>query len=121
MAAQTILIIDDEKILVEMITLRLEISGYQVEAAYDGLDGLAKARIIQPDLIILDINMPKMDGYTALKEIRQDDTLKDTPVMMLSASGKLREKFEEVGISDYITKPFDTQDFLSRIERILKQ
>ena len=119
--SKKILVVDDEAMLVNMITMRLEANGYDVSGATDGLEGLSKAGLIRPDLIILDINMPGMDGYTMLKEIRRNDQMKDTQVIMLTASGKKRELFEKEGISDYITKPFDTEDFLLRVDAVLKK
>jgi two-component system alkaline phosphatase synthesis response regulator PhoP len=119
MAQKRILVVDDEVILVEFIKMRLEANGYGVTTAYDGMDGLLKAEEVRPDLIILDISMARMDGYTMLKRIRQNEKIKDTRVIMLTASGKKKEIFEAEGISDYIVKPFDTEDFLSRVEKVL--
>ena len=121
MANKKILIVDDEVMLVELLTMRLEDNGYDVVSANDGFEGLSVAEQTRPDLIILDIFMAGMDGYTMLKEIRKNDQMKDTDVVMLTASGKNREVFEKEGISDYIIKPFDTEDFLARIDAILKK
>jgi len=119
MANKKILIVDDEVMLVDLLTLRLEDNGYDVASANDGFEGLSVAGQMRPDLIVLDINMHGMDGYTMLKEIRKNDQMKDTKVIMLTASGKKRELFEKEGISDYITKPFDTEDFISRVDKAL--
>jgi len=121
MPNKKILIVDDEVMLVEMLRMRLEDNGYDVESAHDGLEGLSKAEQVRPDLIILDIGMEGMDGYTMLKEIRKNDQLKSIDVVMLTASGKKRELFEKEGISDYITKPFETEEFLSKINDIVKK
>jgi len=121
MANKKILIVDDEVMLVDLLTLRLEDNGYDVASANDGFEGLSMAVQLHPDLIILDIFMAGMDGYTMLKEIRKNDQMKDTKVIMLTASGKKRELFEKEGISDYITKPFDTEDFLSRVDKVLNR
>ena len=121
MAQKTILVVDDEVILVDLIKMRLEDSGYRVEVAYDGVEGLARAEQIRPDLIVLDIGMARMGGYTMLKEVRKSATIKDTRVVMLTASGKMRDMFEKEGISDYIVKPFDTEDFLMRVDKVLKK
>lgn len=120
MANKKILVVDDEAILVEMITMRLEDNGYDVVSAYDGFEGLSKAEQMRPDLIILDIGMPGMDGLAVLRKIRQSDQIKDVKVIMLTASGKNRGLFATEGISDYIIKPFDTEDFLSRVDKVLK-
>ncbi|MBN1870124.1 MAG: response regulator [Candidatus Omnitrophica bacterium] len=121
MGQKKVLVVDDEEMLVEFIKIRLEGNGYLVETATDGTEGLLKVEQTNPDLIILDIYMQPMDGYTMLKELRKNEKTKDIPVIMLTASGKKREVFEAEGISDYITKPFDSQDFLTRIGRVLEQ
>lgn len=121
MAQKKILVVDDEEMLVEFVKIRLEANGYIVETAYGGLEALSKVEQIRPDLIILDIFMKPVDGHTVLKEIRKNEKIKDTPVIMLTASGKKRELFEAEGISDYITKPFDPKDFLSRVDKALKE
>ena len=121
MPQKEILIIDDEEMLVEFVKIRLEASGYAVETAFDGIQGLSKAEITRPDLILLDIFMKPMDGYTVLKEVRATEKIKDTPIIMLTASGKKRELFEAEGISDYITKPFDSDDLVKRIKKTLKE
>ena len=119
MANKKILIVDDEVMLVELLKIRLEDNGYDVTSANDGFEGLSKAIETSPDLIILDINMEGMDGYTMLKEIRKNDHIKDTKVIMLTASGKNKELFEKEGISGYITKPFDAEDFVSEVNGVL--
>ena len=121
MAGKKVLVVDDEVMLVNLLQMRLEAGGYEVETAHDGLEGLTKAERMRPDLIILDIGMEGMDGYTMLKELRKKDGNKDTKVIMLSASGKMREIFEKEGISDYITKPFDADDLLMSVARVIKE
>lgn len=121
MGKKKILVVDDEVMLVDLLKIRLEDNGYDVDSANDGFEGLSVAEATRPDLIILDINMEGMDGYTMLKEVRKNDQIKDTNIIMLTASGKNRELFEKEGISDYITKPFDTEDFLSRVDKVFKK
>jgi DNA-binding response OmpR family regulator len=121
MAQKKILIVDDEEMLVEFLKIRLEAHGYKVDAAYDGADGLVKTELIRPDLVVLDIFMKPMDGFTMLKEIRRNEKIKNIPVIMLTASGKKRELFEAEGISDYITKPFDSDDFVARVKKVLEE
>jgi DNA-binding response OmpR family regulator len=121
MAGKKILVVENESMLVDLLQIRLEASGYEVETAFDGLEGLSKAEKVRPDLIILDIGMEGMDGYTMLKKLRKTESIKDTKVIMLTASGKMREYFEKEGISDYVTKPFDADDLLTRIAKILKE
>ena len=121
MAGKRILVVDDEVMLVNLLQMRLEANGYEVEVAYDGQEGLSKTAKTRPDLIILDINMEGMDGYTMLKELRKMEGIKDTKVIMLSASGKMRGIFEKEGISDYITKPFDADDLLACVAKVIKE
>lgn len=116
-----ILIVDDEKDLVETMTLRLEAAGYEVLCAYDGQDGLEKARDIKPDLILLDVMMPKMDGYQVCRMLKFDEDYKNIPIIMLTARGQEQDRKTgiDVGTNDYITKPFDSKDLLARIQKIL--
>ena len=119
MAPKKILVVDNETLLVDMLKLRLEANGYIVDGAYDGFEGLSKVEQMKPDLVILDIGMAKMDGYVMLKKLRQNDQTKDLAVIMLTASGKKKELFEKEGISDFILKPFDTEDFLRRVDKVV--
>ena len=120
MTKKKILVVDDEVMLVDFLKMRLENAGYEVETASDGTEGLLKLAQSRPDLIVLDIYMEPMDGLSMLKKVREDEKVKDIPIIMLTASGKKREVFEAEGISDYITKPFDSKDFLTRVGRVLK-
>lgn len=121
MGKKKILVVDDEADLVDLVKTRLETGGYEVITAHDGIEGLSKARVECPDLLILDIGMAQMDGYTVLQKMREDEKTKGIPVIMLTAHGKMKDLFEIEGISDYIVKPFDPQDFLSRVARVLKE
>ena len=121
MRKKKILIVDDEAELVELVKIRLESSGYEVISANSGLEGLSKAVNESPDVIILDIAMAEMDGYTMLQKVREDEKIKDTPVIMLTAYSKMKSLFEMEGVSDYIVKPFDPKDFLKKVENVLKR
>lgn len=121
MSKKKILIIDDEVELVELIKIRLEANGYEAVMASSGLEGLSKAASELPDLIVLDIGMAEMDGYTVLQKLKEDEKTKDMPVIMLTAYAKMKGLFEMEGISDYIVKPFDPQEFLSRVDKVLKK
>jgi DNA-binding response OmpR family regulator len=120
MDKKKILIVDDEAELVDLVKIRLEANGYAVITANSGLEGLSMAGQERPDLIILDIGMAQMDGYSMLQKVRAKEEIKDTPVIMLTAYSKMRDLFEVEGISDYIVKPFEPQDFLLRVSRVLK-
>lgn len=116
-----ILIVDDETQLALAIKVRLEANGYQASAAPDGqqaLDAMAKDR---PDLVIMDVMMPVMDGYFCVREMNQRFGRGRIPVIVLTARDRLKELFELEGVEDYVIKPFDHDDLLLRIERVLKR
>ncbi len=118
--AKKILVVDDEPDLVAMIKMRLEAHRYAVLTASDGQEGLQIIRKEKPDLIILDILMPKMSGYDLLRALRKEKgTIKDTPVIIVTARGRMKDLFEEIGISDFLGKPFESQVLLDKVERIL--
>jgi len=116
-----ILLVDDEKDLVETLTLRLEANDYEVIPAYDGQDGLEKARKGKPDLIILDLMLPKMDGYKVCRMLKFDEKYKNIPIIMFTARVQESDKKmgEEVGANAYITKPFEPQVLLTKIKELL--
>lgn len=114
-----ILIVDDEPDLIELVRLRLESSGYDVLEAHDGQEGLDMARKDHPDLIILDIMMPKMNGYQVCRELKKED--KKTPVMLLTAKSQESDRFwgKECGADSFVTKPFEMDHLLSTIQGLL--
>ena len=116
-----ILVIEDEVHIADGIRLNLSIQGYQVKVASDGLEGLEKWRAWQPDLIVLDIMLPMIDGFSILKTIRQED--EKIPVLILSARGDTKDKIKGLryGVDDYLSKPFDLEEFLLRVERLIKK
>ena len=114
-----ILIIEDDSHIAEGIKLNLLLQGYEVDIAPDGIAGLQKWQTGQPHLIILDIMMPGMDGFSVLQSIRlQDERL---PVLILSARGSLEDRVKGLtcGVDDYLAKPFNLEEFLLRVERLL--
>jgi len=119
---QSIMIVDDDKDLVSLVERILKEEGYQVIRAYDGNSALALSKKDEPDLIILDILMPGIDGYSVCSNIKMDETTKDIPVLMLTAlSSKLNKQLaQDVGADGYITKPFNSKDLLDTIARLLK-
>lgn len=118
-----ILVIDDERELVKAVEVRLKASGYQMVSAYDGPEGLEKARQVIPDIILLDIVMPTMNGYEVCMELMKDPTTKDIPIVVISASqqSELETKCRELGITHFITKPFETTDLTNMIYEIIKE
>ena len=109
-------IVDDEKNIVDILSYNLKKEGYEIEAAYDGRAGLEAARTCSPDLILLDVMLPYMDGFEVCSEIRKTDRL--TPIIMLTAREEERDKVYglELGADDYITKPFSVRELLARVK-----
>ena|SRR3989338_1660984 len=117
-----ILIIDDEEDIQKLLKIRLQQENFNVAVAEDGDVGIKMAEQELPDMILLDIMMPRMDGYTCLKEIRKLPKTRDIPVLMLS--GKEEEKVKDLfafqKISGYIEKPFELDNLISKVKDILK-
>jgi CheY-like chemotaxis protein len=113
----TILVVDDEKNIVQLARLYLGKEGYKVEEAYDGRQALEKVRAISPDLVLLDIMMPEMDGLTAMREIRKRAEWKKLPIIALTAKAMRddQEKCLDAGANDYIAKPLDVEKLLSLV------
>ena len=122
MGKKKILLVDDEKDMVYAVKLQLEANGLEVLTAYDGQEGLDKARGDKPDLIILDLMLPKIDGYKVCRMLKFDEKYRKIPVIMFTARvQKSDEKLAlEVGADAYITKPFEPQILLKKIKELLK-
>ena len=117
-----ILIVDDERDLVSTVGFRLEFSNYTVMTAANGQEGLAKAATENPDLILLDIAMPIIDGHEMLKQLRANPKLKGIPVIMLTASCNRQDIAiaSSYGAAHYVTKPFDFAELAEKVESALK-
>lgn len=115
-----ILVIDDEPNIMEVVQNRLEANDYIVVTAVDGEEGLEVARRERPDLILLDILMPRMDGYSFVLNLRRDPALSRTPVIVLSAKDRMQGKFWLEGVTDYLLKPFKAEELLDKIRRYLE-
>lgn len=115
-----ILAVDDEQRMVRFIQLNLEQDGFQVITAYNGKEALEQVRTQLPDLILLDIMMPDINGYEVLKKIRE---VNNVPVIMLTAKGEEDDRIQglELGADDYITKPFSPRELVSRIRAVLRR
>ena len=118
--AISVLVVEDDPNIRELLQLYLEKDGYAVTLAADGGQGLAKFHAIKPDLVLLDVMMPVMDGWAVCKAIRAED---NTPVIMLTAKGETDDKVAglKTGADDYITKPFEMKELLARIEAVLRR
>ena len=115
-----ILVVDDEQGIRDVMREYLELDGNTVEEAVDGMDAIRKAKETDPDLILMDVMMPKLDGYSAVKEIKKD---KNIPVIMLSARTEEYDKLFgfEIGADDYVTKPFSPKEVVARIAAVLRR
>ena len=118
-----ILVIDDDESVNELVKINLELAGYEVFSATDGIKGFAMAKQEKPDLIVLDVMMPDVDGYTVAKRIRENDEIKDTPIIMLTALGMLQDKAKgfDIGVDDYLVKPFEIEELKMRVRALLKR
>ncbi|MBI4343928.1 MAG: response regulator [Candidatus Omnitrophica bacterium] len=119
--AKKILVADDEQQLALAIKIRLQSKGYDVVTAKDGKEAVELALQQRPDLVILDVVMPVMDGYSCLRELNTRFGRGKIPVIILTARDRMKDLFELEGIEDYVVKPFDHEDLLVRIERIFKR
>ena len=118
-----ILVIDDDIAINELIKINLELQGYEVKQAFNGVEGFALAKQEVPELIVLDVMMPEVDGYTVAQRIRQCDEISDTPIIMLTALSQLNDKVNgfNIGVDDYLTKPFETEELIVRVRALLKR
>ena len=117
---RSILIVEDDKNIADLIRLYLEKEGMVCHVAGDGLEGLEKFHAVQPDLVMLDIMLPSMDGWSVCRKIRETSKV---PIIMLTAKGELEDKVSglEMGADDYITKPFEAKEVVARIHAVLRR
>ena len=116
-----ILVVDDEPMVVKMATDALTARGFQVTSAPNGYEGLIAARELRPDLILLDVVMPDLDGHEVAKRLKKDERTKNIPIIHLSAVGDFDKQLEAMqdGLADYITKPIKPSDLADRVEAFL--
>ena len=117
-----VLIVDDDKVIQQLLEVNLELEGYDIQTASDGEEALDKVRSFRPDLILLDVMMPKLDGREVCRRIKADPETKDTPVIFLSARAQDMDVSSglELGASAYVTKPFDPVDLIGTVSRVLQ-
>ena len=123
MADEKILVVDDEEHIQELIKFNLEKNGYKVICANNGIDAIKSAKEQLPQLMLLDLMLPGMDGLDVCKEIRKDSSMSNMPIIMITAKGEEIDKIIglELGADDYITKPFSVRELLARIKAILRR
>lgn len=112
--AKRILVVEDEPQIRELIQARLESAGYTTLTAENGQEGLEQVKKVCPDLIITDVLMPVMDGFTFYKELKKTMTTARIPVLIVTARGKMEDTFKIVGADDFITKPFESQELVEK-------
>lgn len=119
----TILVVEDEEDIADLVAFNLRRNEFQVEVAHDGIQGLAKAKEVKPDLIVLDVMMPGLDGFRVFKELRKDKSTRTIPIIMLTARGQTEDRIQglELGAEDYMTKPFSPKELVLRIRNLLKR
>ncbi len=123
MSGEKILVVDDEEHIVELIKFNLETNGFKVVFANNGIDALKLAKHEVPQLVLLDLMLPGMDGYDVCREIRRDQSISTMPVIMITAKGEELDKILglELGADDYITKPFSVRELVARVKAVLRR
>ncbi|NWF91295.1 MAG: response regulator [Syntrophaceae bacterium] len=123
MSKKKILVVDDEPDLVETVRFPLEIEGFNVLVSYNGEDALNLARKENPDLILLDLMLPKLDGYKVCRLLKFDEKYKHIPIIMLTAKTQEKDKVlgMETGADEYVTKPFDMDELMKKVKQYLNK
>jgi len=118
-----VFIIEDDRDIVELVRYNLANEGYQVTAAYDGVTGLATLKKTPPDILLLDLMLPKLSGLEICREVRRDEGLNRLPILMLTARGEEADRVVglEMGADDYVTKPFSPRELIARVKALLRR
>ena len=121
MAPATVLVVDDDPVILKLLEVNFEMEGFEVVRASDGAMGLERAREVLPDIVILDVMMPRMTGYEVAKALREDDLTARIPIIFVTARAQSSdvERGIELGVDDYVTKPFDPLDLIARVNALL--
>lgn len=120
---ERVLVVDDDDDIVRVVRINLELEGFEVETAGDGQEALERALANPPDIALLDIMMPRMDGLTALRKMRSQPSLASTSIVLLTARGLTEDRVNglELGADDYVTKPFDVVELVARVKAVLRR
>ena len=121
MAKHKVLIVDDDRDFAQLLEFDLKKGGYETVTACNGEEGLVKAQSERPDLIILDIKMPKVDGYTFVRRLKKETDMKETPLIVLTSYEPMKEMFKLEGVQDYFVKSADMKGLLASIEKHLSK
>ena len=118
-----ILVIDDDSAINELIKVNLELCGYKVIQAFDGTKGFALCKQEMPSVVVLDVMMPEVDGFTVAQRIRKNESTKDIPILMLTALSQINAKVKgfNIGVDDYLVKPFEMEELQVRVRSLLKR
>jgi DNA-binding response OmpR family regulator len=121
--AKRVLVCDDDPVILRLLQVNLELEGYDVITGRNGEEAVSLAADKSPDLVILDIMMPRLDGYQACEQIKNNESTRDIPVIFLSAKAQQSDidKGKEFGVAAYLTKPFDPNELLAIVDRLLRQ
>jgi two-component system chemotaxis response regulator CheY len=119
--SKKVLVVDDSGVLRNIIVFNLKKAGYEIQQAVDGIDGLEKISEFKPDMIVLDIMMPRLDGFGVLNEKSKNDEIKDIPVLILTAKGGEddKEKAIALGACDVLTKPFSPKQLVNSVKQVI--
>ena len=118
-----VLVVDDDEVIRQLITVNLELEGFDVHTAFDGQDCLDKIKDVGPDVVTLDVMMPRLDGWETAARIRQDGSLAEVRIVLLSARAQEAdiERGDAIGVDAYLTKPFDPDDLVETVRRLAAQ
>jgi CheY-like chemotaxis protein len=121
MAPATVLVVDDDPVILKLLEVNFEMEGFSVVRAADGAEGLERAREVLPDIVVLDVMMPRMTGYEVAKALREDESTAKIPIIFVTARAQSSdvERGMELGVDDYVTKPFDPLDLIARVNILL--
>ena len=116
-----ILIVDDEPSIAKILRKQMEVAGFEVQVAVDGREGLAKVKEWKPELVILDVMLPKMNGHEVCAAVKQDEAVKQIPIIMLTAKAQRQDQDEALkhGAEGYLTKPFQLDELLAKVNTLL--